>query len=202
TVKLLKGKWKSIRDAYTRHLRLLRDFRSGVAVCAPGDYVHAKELKFLRSFLALGCMGSCWEESTQNNVLDKDAISHKQAKSLQRAKCQLQHVLPLRHLWETSPHHPFVLVYLQELTYMQQEGGLLLDIMASMSYRMNTNRSHVQVSARCLEGLMEKLPSELQADMLAGTIRYIATFIPPTTTYRSSEPPPPYGPYESLPRPL
>ncbi|PIO14816.1 hypothetical protein AB205_0123690, partial [Aquarana catesbeiana] len=75
TVKLLKGKWKSIPDAYTRHLRLLRDFRSGAAACAPGDYVHAKELEFLRPVLVLGRTESCWEDSTQNKVLDKDASS-------------------------------------------------------------------------------------------------------------------------------
>ncbi|PIO19259.1 hypothetical protein AB205_0168090 [Aquarana catesbeiana] len=79
----------------------------------------------------------------------------------------------------------------------------MLDIMASMSERKNNNRSHEQVSARCLEGLIVKVPSELQADMLASTTRYTATFIQSTTTYRSSEPSPPYGPYASLlPPPL
>ncbi|PIO39181.1 hypothetical protein AB205_0183760, partial [Aquarana catesbeiana] len=73
--KLLKGKWKSIRDAYTRHLRLLREFRSGPAACAPADCVHAKELEFLQPLLALGCTENCWEDSTPNNVLDKDASS-------------------------------------------------------------------------------------------------------------------------------
>ncbi|PIO33838.1 hypothetical protein AB205_0163030, partial [Aquarana catesbeiana] len=73
--KLLKGKWKSIWEAYTRHLRLLRDFRSGAVACAPGDYVHVKELEFLRPCLTLGRMESCKEDGTQNNVLEEDASS-------------------------------------------------------------------------------------------------------------------------------
>ncbi|PIO29463.1 hypothetical protein AB205_0047500 [Aquarana catesbeiana] len=112
--------------------------------------MHAKELEFLRPLLALRRTENYWEDSTPKNVLDKmQAVSKqakrqsvskqakhqsviKQAKSLRRANCRLQHVLPLRHLWEMrSPHHPFVLVYLLEQTYMQQEGGLLNRILTA-----------------------------------------------------------------------
>ncbi|XP_040182657.1 kelch-like protein 8 isoform X2 [Rana temporaria] len=74
----------------------------------------------------------------------------------------------------------------------------MLDIMSNMSDRMN-NRSYGQNAAKCLGDIIDKVPPNLQTIMLACTIRYIATFIPPTEADQISEPPPPYGPYANQP---
>ena len=57
------------------------------------------------------------------------------------------------------------------------------------------SRSYGQNAAKCLGDLIDKVPPNLQTVMLACTIRYIATFIPPNEADPICEPPPPYGPY-------
>ncbi|XP_040178449.1 uncharacterized protein LOC120911126 [Rana temporaria] len=208
---MLKTKWKSIRDAFTCHLRVQRERRSGSAACAPKDYLHSKELEFLRPLLALGSTENCWEEGTPNNDLDTDANNSQPASQAsgdqagQEPESQLStssrstSATPVGDDKSTPTVCACVPARGTRRKAPEPDFNRILDIMANMSDRMSSNRSYGHISARCLEGLLERVPIDLQADMLAGTIRYIVTFIPPTTPYQSSEPPPPYGPYATHP---
>ncbi|XP_040195491.1 uncharacterized protein LOC120928459 [Rana temporaria] len=208
---MLKTKWKSIRDAFTRHLRVQRERRSGSSACAPKDYIYSKELEFLRPLLALGSTENCWEEAAPTAPVDTDnasLASGDQALAGQEPESQLStssrstSATPVGDDESTPtvfPRGPARGTRREAPAPEPDFNRMLLDIMSNMSDRMSSNRSYGQMSARCLGKLMDRVPKNLQADMLAGTIRNIATFIPPTEPYQSSEPPPPYGPYATHP---
>lgn len=48
TVKLIKTKLKSLKDAYACHQRLLQEYRSESAASALCTYLHGREIDFLQ----------------------------------------------------------------------------------------------------------------------------------------------------------
>ncbi|XP_040187722.1 soluble scavenger receptor cysteine-rich domain-containing protein SSC5D-like [Rana temporaria] len=207
---MIKNKWKSIRDAYTRYMRLIRNTRSGSSACAPKEYIHAKELEFLRPSLTLASTENSWEEAAPTAPVGMDSCSINSAdqalaglepESQLATSSQSTTATPVGE--EESTPRPLPRVAARGIRRKAPDPDpnvkLMLEIMADMKERMGTNRSYGHMSAKCLGELMDRVPKRLQADMLAGTIRYIATFIPPEEPYQSPEPPPPYGPYATHP---
>lgn len=118
---------------------------------------------------------SCWGDRTRNNVLDQDASSQKagQASVSEQAgqeptesqmstPARSTSATPVGDEESTPPICPRVParanIHATRRRAPELDFNRMLDIMTSMSERMNANRSHVQVPARCLEGLMEKVP--------------------------------------------
>ncbi|XP_040197048.1 extensin-like [Rana temporaria] len=202
---MLKLKWKSIRDAYARQLRAQREQRrSGSGACSVKEYVHAKELEFLRPVLDLGSTESCWDEAATAvvDIGDRESVaSGDQAMATLEPEPQHSEASNSNATRPLAEQSPVSIAPIGPPRALRRRAPApdpaldrMLDIMTNMSDRMN-NRSYGQNVAKCLGELIDKVPPNLQAVVLSCTARYISTFIPPTEADDLSEPPPPYGPY-------
>ncbi|XP_040181579.1 pollen-specific leucine-rich repeat extensin-like protein 1 [Rana temporaria] len=190
-------------------MRLVTSNRSGSAACHIKEYIHAKELEFLRPSLSLARTENSWEEAAPTAPVAMDNSSRNscdetleglEPESQLASSSQSTPATPLGELQTTPRPVPRVAARGTKRKAPESDPNvtMMLQIMSEMKDRMGTNTntpSYGNKSAQCLAELMDRVPKSLQADMLAGTIRYINTFIPPEEPYLSPEPPPPYGPY-------
>lgn len=205
-------KWKGLRDAYNRHLRLIHDFRSGSAACPPSDYLHGKEMEFLRPILCMTSTESSWEESStqqsqqeaQANVVVENVVEDSaQDTAMPPSNSSSANTIPDEDSTIPSPTTYVHAASARASTRASRERttvpdiNRMLDILSTMAGNMRGGRTEEWSICQCLEGMMARVPPELKATMWAGVIRYIDTFIPPeqNQSFRNSEGPPPYGPY-------
>ncbi|XP_044146979.1 uncharacterized protein LOC122935282 [Bufo gargarizans] len=62
-VNTIKGKWKSLKDAFIRHRRKQKEQRSGSSPGGRSSYVHAAQMSFLISCTEMRSTDSSWEPS-------------------------------------------------------------------------------------------------------------------------------------------
>ncbi|XP_044147088.1 uncharacterized protein LOC122935383 [Bufo gargarizans] len=62
-VNTIKGKWKSLKDAFIRHRRKQKEQRSGSSPGARSSYVHAAQMSFLIPCTEMRSTDSSWEPS-------------------------------------------------------------------------------------------------------------------------------------------
>ncbi|PIO36750.1 hypothetical protein AB205_0060790 [Aquarana catesbeiana] len=185
TVKLLKTKWKILRDAYSCHLRL---FRAKVDL----QHIHPQNTCTPRKWSSLGkCWlrrETSWEHSaTQKNQEAEEIIGDESTQDTAMLPSTSSSITPIpdEDSNNTTPTACVRAPCSRASTTATRgrttvlDSNRMLDIMSTMADRMTGNRTEIQFF-RFLEEMMARIPFELKAMMCACVIRYIGTFILPS----------------------
>ncbi|XP_073467133.1 uncharacterized protein [Aquarana catesbeiana] len=99
----LQTRWRSMRDAYRKYIRHLKEARSGSGAAPRVPYMFAKDLDFLQPIVEMRETEASWEEQ---DVMDDqlEAQPEDQAQiSLEEGPEDLSQIQSSSNLWETNP---------------------------------------------------------------------------------------------------
>ncbi|XP_044153055.1 uncharacterized protein LOC122940442 isoform X2 [Bufo gargarizans] len=193
-INILKSKWKSLKDAFMRHSRKEREYRSRAAAMAPSSYVHSEQLAFLVPCTEMRSTDSSWKATERQDEEDEEATRGSDA-CVSTGPESTQPLNPTTPSSTPTPTAPPA----QEPTSgraitrswrkrPEREEDRLIDCMDAMAHPA-PRLSCEALFLLSLEEKMKKVPSSRQTEVRDAITRCIDSFIPPDgTTHQTIAP--------------